>query len=278
MAKLIHLSDLHLVSPGKLTSKVLDTNAILEETINEILSKKDYFGQIDGLVVTGDISDDGSMESYLSAYEKLSKLNVPILVIPGNHDLRDPMRKVFHENVQFSKNSSQFDWVFEFDETLIIGLDTLVEGENFGFLEEKSLDFLSHQLSNNSGSDLVLLIHHPPIKTGIYFMDQIGLTNSSDLSECLKATNRPIKILCGHVHGVYHGLLGIHPVVSAPSICSAFEFNRQEFAPVGFNKGPTGYGYLETSSNGFWTSIPSNYGNGPLKFSDGSKINTEPDT
>ena len=278
MAKLIQLSDLHLVSPGKLTSKVLDTNAILEETINEILSKKDYFGQIDGLVVTGDISDDGSMESYLSAYEKLSKLNVPILAIPGNHDLRDPMRKVFHENVQFSKNSSQFDWVFEFDETLIIGLDTLVEGENFGFLEEKSLDFLSHQLSNNSGSDLVLLIHHPPIKTGIYFMDQIGLTNSSDLSECLKATNRPIKILCGHVHGVYHGLLGIHPVVSAPSICSAFEFNRQEFAPVGFNKGPTGYAYLETSSNGFWTSIPSNYGNGPLKFSDGSKINTEPDT
>ena len=86
MAKLIQLSDLHLVSPGKLTSKVLDTNAILEETINEILSKKDYFGQIDGLVVTGDISDDGSMESYLSAYEKLSKLNVPILVIPGNHE------------------------------------------------------------------------------------------------------------------------------------------------------------------------------------------------
>ena len=278
MTNLIQLSDLHLVPPGKLTSKVLDTNAILEETINEILSKKDYFGQIDGLVVTGDVSDDGSMESYLSAYEKLSKLNVPILVIPGNHDLRDPMRKVFHENVQFSKNSSQFDWVFKFDETLIIGLDTLVEGENFGFLEEKSLDFLSHKLSNNSGSDLVLLIHHPPIKTGIYFMDKIGLTNTSDLSECLKATNRPIKILCGHVHGVYHGLLGIHPVVSAPSICSAFEFNRQEFAPVGFNKGPTGYAYLETSSNGFWTSIPSNYGNGPLKFSDGSKINTEPDT
>ena len=278
MTNLIQLSDLHLVPPGKLTSKVLDTNAILEETINEILSKKDYFGQIDGLVVTGDVSDDGSMESYLSAYEKLSKLNVPILVIPGNHDLRDPMRKVFHENVQFSKNSSQFDWVFEFDETLIIGLDTLVEGENFGFLEEKSLDFLSHQLSNSSGSDLVLLIHHPPIKTGIYFMDQIGLTNTSDLSECLKATNRPIKILCGHVHGVYHGLLDIHPVVSAPSICSAFEFNRQEFAPVGFNKGPTGYAYLETSSNGFWTAIPSNYGNGPLKFSDGSKINTEPDT
>ena len=239
MANLIQLSDLHLVPPGKLTSKVLDTNAILEETISEILSKKDYFGQIDGLVVTGDISDDGSMESYLSAYEKLSKLNVPILVIPGNHDLRDPMRKVFHENVQFSKNSSQFDWVFKFDETLIIGLDTLVEGENFGFLEEKSLDFLSHQLSNNSGSDLVLLIHHPPIKTGIYFMDQIGLTNTSDLSECLKATDRPIKILCGHVHGVYHGLLGIHPVVSAPSICSAFEFNRKEFAPVGFNRGPT---------------------------------------
>ena len=277
MVKLIQLSDLHLVPPGKLTSKVLDTNSILEETINEILRKKDYFGKIEGLVVTGDVSDDGSIESYLSAHEKLIKLNVPVLVIPGNHDLRNPMREVFNEHVEFSTKSSQFDWVFKYEETVIVGLDSLVEGENFGFLEKTSLEFLSNQLSIHNGSDIVLLIHLPPIKTGIYFMDKIGLTNSSDLSECLKATNRPVRILCGHVHGVYHGLLGIHPVVSAPSVCSAFEFNRKKFAPVGFNRGPTGYAYLETSPNGFWTSIPSSYGNGPLEFSDGSKINTEPD-
>ena len=275
MVKLIQLSDLHLVRPGKLTSKVLDTNSILEETINEILRKKDYFGKIEGLVVTGDVSDDGSIESYLSAHEKLIKLNVPVLVIPGNHDLRNPMREVFSEHVEFSTNSSQFDWVFKYEETVIVGLDSLVEGENFGFLEKTSLEFLSNQLSIHNGSDIVLLIHHPPIKTGIYFMDKIGLTNSSDLSECLKATNRPVRILCGHVHGVYHGLLGIHPVVSAPSVCSAFEFNRKKFAPVGFNRGPTGYAYLETSSNGFWTAIPSSYGNGPLNFSDGSKIDDE---
>ena len=275
MVKLIQLSDLHLVRPGKLTSKVLDTNSILEETINEILRKKDYFGKIEGLVVTGDVSDDGSIESYLSAHEKLIKLNVPVLVIPGNHDLRNPMREVFNEHVEFSTKSSQFDWVFKYEETVIVGLDSLVEGENFGFLEKTSLEFLSNQLSIHNGSDIVLLIHHPPIKTGIYFMDKIGLTNSSDLSECLKATNRPVRILCGHVHGVYHGLLGIHPVVSAPSVCSAFEFNRKKFAPVGFNRGPTGYAYLETSSNGFWTAIPSSYGNGPLNFSDGSKIDDE---
>ncbi len=275
MVKLIQLSDLHLVPPGKLTSKVLDTNAILEETINEILRKQDYFGQIEGLLVTGDISDDGSIDSYLSAHEKLIKLNVPILVIPGNHDLRKPMREVFNEHVEFSINSSQFDWVFKYEETVIIGLDTLVEGENFGFLEKTSLEFLSNQLSIHNGSDIILLIHHPPINTGIYFMDKIGLKNSSELSECLKATSRPVRILCGHVHGVYHGLLGIHPVVSAPSVCSAFEFNRKKFAPVGFNRGPTGYAYLETSSNGFWTAIPSSYGNGPLNFSDGSKIDDE---
>jgi 3',5'-cyclic AMP phosphodiesterase CpdA len=275
MVKLIQLSDLHLVPPGKLTSKVLDTNSILEETINEILRKKDYFGEIEGLVVTGDVSDDGSIESYLSAHEKLIKLNVPVLVIPGNHDLRNPMREVFNEHVEFSTKSSQFDWVFKYEETVIVGLDSLVEGENFGFLEKTSLEFLSNQLSIHNGSDIVLLIHHPPIKTGIYFMDKIGLTNSSDLSECLKATNRPVRILCGHVHGVYHGLLGIHPVVSAPSVCSAFEFNRKKFAPVGFNRGPTGYAYLETSSSGFWTAIPSSYGNGPLNFSDGSKIDDE---
>ena len=275
MVKLIQLSDLHLVPPGKLTSKVLDTNSILEETINEILRKKDYFGKIECLVVTGDVSDDGSIESYLSAHEKLIKLSVPVLVIPGNHDLRNPMREVFNEHVEFSTHSSQFDWVFKYEETVIVGLDSLVEGENFGFLEKTSLEFLSNQLSIHNGSDIVLLIHHPPIKTGIYFMDEIGLTNSSDLSECLKATSRPMRILCGHVHGVYHGLLGIHPVVSAPSVCSAFEFNRKKFAPVGFNRGPTGYAYFETSSNGFWTAIPSSYGNGPLNFSDGSKIDDE---
>ena len=133
MARLIHLSDLHLVSPGTLTSRVLDTNAILEETINEIANKIEYFGQIDALVVTGDISDDGSLESYISAYEKLGKLNVPVLAIPGHHDLRIPMRKIFHEDVEFSTSSTQFDWAFQHEETLIILPDCclIITGSTF---------------------------------------------------------------------------------------------------------------------------------------------------
>ena len=79
--------------------------------------------------------------------------------------------------------------------------------------------------------------------------------SSEELLECLNTAAKPLRILCGHVHGVYHGSLGAHSVVTAPSTCTRFSFNRRSDAPKGFKLFPTGFAYLDSSTDGFWTPL-----------------------
>ena len=254
MSGFLHLSDFHLVQDETSLSRAFNAKYILKNTVDKILGKKEDFGNLDGVIITGDISDDGSTASYSDAYDILKELNLPLLAIPGNHDLRQPMMSYFAKDIDI-QSSEFFDWIYETSDTVVIGLDTLVEGQNYGMLRSKSLNLLFKNLSQPSEKNIILAIHHPPINTGIPFMDEIGLKNSSELAECLDAADQPIRILCGHVHGIYQGTLGIHSVVTAPSTCTRFSFNRRVNAPKGFKLFPTGFAYLDTSSNGFWTPL-----------------------
>ena len=254
MSGFLHLSDFHLVEDETTLSRAFNAKYILKNTVDKILGKKEDFGNLDGVIITGDISDDGSTASYSDAYDILKELHLPLLAIPGNHDLRQPMMNYFAKDTDI-KSSEFFDWVYETNDTKVIGLDTLVEGQNHGMLRSESLNLLFEKLNQTTEKNIILAIHHPPINTGIPFMDEIGLKNSDELSECLDAASQPIRILCGHVHGIYHGSLGIHSVVTAPSTCTRFSFNKRTDAPKGFKLAPTGFAYLESSKDGFWTAL-----------------------
>ena len=184
MSGFLHLSDFHLVEDETASSRTFNAKYILENTVDKILVKKEDFGNLDGVIITGDISDDGSAVSYSDAYNILKELNLPLLAIPGNHDLRQPMMNYFAKDVDV-QSSGFFDWVYETSDTLIIGLDTLVEGQNHGMLRSESLNLLFEKLNQTTEKNIILAIHHPPINTGIPFMDEIGLKNSDELSECL---------------------------------------------------------------------------------------------
>ena len=254
MSGFLHLSDFHLVEDETASSRAFNANYILKNTINKILDKKENFGNLDGVIITGDISDDGSTASYSDAYNIIKELNLPLLAIPGNHDLRQPMMNYFAKDTDV-QGSEFFDWVYETSDTVVIGLDTLVEGQKHGMLRPESLALLFENLSQPTEKNIILAIHHPPINTGIPFMDEIALKNSDELSECLTAANQPIRILCGHVHGIYQGTLGIHSVVTAPSTCTRFSFNKRTDGPKGFKLSPTGFAYLDSSKDGFWTAL-----------------------
>ena len=254
MSGFLHLSDFHLVEDETASSRAFNAKYILKNTVDKILGKKEDFGNLDGVIITGDISDDGSTASYSDAYDILKELNLPLLAIPGNHDLRQPMMSYFAKDIDI-QSSEFFDWIYETSDTVVIGLDTLVEGQKYGMLRSKSLNLLFKNLSQPNEKNIILAIHHPPINIGIPFMDEIGLKNSSELAECLDAADQPIRILCGHVHGIYQGTLGIHSVVTAPSTCTRFSFSRRVDGPKGFKLFPTGFAYLDSSNNGFWTPL-----------------------
>ncbi len=265
MARFLHLSDLHVVPEGRLASGKLDTPALLRRAIDTLLTRMDEIGPIDAVLVTGDVSDDGSDESYRIACDELARLERPVLAVPGNHDRREPFRKAFSQWMDLPTDGP-VNWAANQDDTLVIGLDTLIEGQGGGRLAAESLTYLSNALATAKGRQIVIALHHPPIRTGIRFMDAIGLANTDALARVIADCPSPIRILSGHVHGVYHGFVGAHSVVTAPATCSAFALDCRDTAPAGFWTGPVGYAALDTAPGGTWTAQPLDHGNGQFAF------------
>ena len=265
MARLLHLTDLHVVAPGKLASGVLDTRSQLRAAVDRLIERSEALGPLDAVLVTGDISDDGSPESYAFARNELDRLGLPLLVIPGNHDGREAMRVAFAD-LPHMPESGLIDWFAEVGETCIVGLDTLVEGQGGGRLRPESLSLLGQSLTAAGDRPVIVALHHPPLRTGIKFMDAIGLENSSDLDPLLANAQGDLTIVSGHVHGVYQGRIGGHSVVTAPAICSAFALDRRDDAPVGFFKGPTGCALIDTGPGGVWSALPLDTADGPYPF------------
>jgi 3',5'-cyclic AMP phosphodiesterase CpdA len=265
MARLLQLSDLHVVAPGSLASGRLDTPALLRAAIDVLLDRLDAIGPIDAVLLTGDISDDGCAESYDMARTELARLGLPLLVLPGNHDHRERFRSAFSD-LPGVPETGLIDWVIDVEGTRVIGLDTLIEGQGAGRLRSESLAFLSESMDSARDRPIVLALHHPPVRTGIRFMDAIGLENPDDLALHLAQSEVPVRILAGHVHGVYHGWLGPHPVSTAPSLCSAFALDLRQDAPVGFMMKPTGVVLIDTAPGGVWAELPLDYGDGPFGF------------
>lgn len=265
MARLLHLSDLHVVAPGTLASGVLDTPALLGAAIDTIRSRLDALGPLEAVLVTGDISHDGSAESYATARAELLRLALPLLVIPGNHDRRAPFRQTFAD-ISAVPEDGPANWVADVGGTRVIGLDTLVEGQGGGRLAPETLGHLASALEDAAGRPVVVALHHPPLGTGIRFMDAIGLENPEELEGIVNGFDGSLRIVAGHVHGVFHGMLGPHPVSTAPSICSAFALDGRSEAPVGFMSGPVGFACLDTAPGGVWCECPLYYGDGPFPF------------
>src|SRR3546814_20988115 len=81
MARLLQLTDLHVVAPGALASGVVDTRALLRAGIDHLIDRLDAIGPIDAVLVTGDVSDDGSDESYAFTRAQLERLGRRILIV-----------------------------------------------------------------------------------------------------------------------------------------------------------------------------------------------------
>lgn len=265
MARFLHLTDLHVVAEGKTASGVLDTRAILLNTIDQIIEMLSALDPVDAVLVSGDLSDDGTASSYQFVRAQLDRLGVPVLPIPGNHDHREHFRNAFSD-LPFMPDCGAINWQTTVNGTLIVGLDTLIEGSGSGEVNKDGLAFLSSAMSQSVKTPTVVLMHHPPFKTGIKFMDAIGLRGIDEFSAVMRDVKHSIIILAGHVHGVHYGQVGGHAAITAPSVCSAFALDRRTDAFIGFFTQPTGFGVLDTEMGYHWSAVPTSYNGGPYAF------------
>lgn len=193
---LAQISDMHVRAPGDPLYGRIDTHAFLERAVARLLALEP---RPDAVIATGDLVDGGSVEEYRALADLLAPLDMPVYLVPGNHDRRDGLRAVFGDR-PWLPASGFVQYAVEAGPLRLVGLDTLVEGKGHGALCEQRLDWLEATLT---GSDrpTVLFLHHPPFDCGIEAFDSMKLNEGADRLAAIVARHRHVeRVLCGHVH------------------------------------------------------------------------------
>ncbi|MGK0171573.1 MAG: Icc protein [Gammaproteobacteria bacterium] len=209
------ITDLHALPGAEKLDGILDTNARIEAAVHHLRLLEP---SPDIIVVTGDLTENGDADSYTGLRTQLAHLDVPIFVVPGNHDRRSELRTAFSDHAYIPK-SGFIQYSIEYLPVRIIGLDTLHEGSGGGRLCSKRLRWLRSTLARAPTRDTMIIMHHPPFETGISWMDQAEFIGRDEFTDIV-SVNRQIKaILCGHLHRPITSHLGNAVVSVAPSTC-----------------------------------------------------------
>lgn len=221
--KLIHLTDLHLVAPGSLLHG-LDPLARLDQCLADILR---HHGDADLLVITGDLTDDGSAEAYATLARRLEAVGLPHRLLLGNHDTRAGFGATFPQAPVDEAGFVQS--VLDTAEARLIFLDSLHDGRVTGLLCDERLVWLDARLAEAAGRPAVLFMHHPPFGIGQPSLDRYVLEpeSAAALAALVLRHGQVRQIVAGHVHRPCHGLWKGIPVTTVPATAHQMPFNLQ---------------------------------------------------
>lgn len=227
------LSDLHIRARGALAYDHVDTLQFLRTAVAHLNGLRPAPACV---VVSGDLGDLGTQDEYAIVRAELDKLAMPYHPIPGNHD-GDVFWDVFADRMAAPQR--HIGHVVDLGRVRIVMLDTRVEGEQHGLINEARADWLGQRLRESDIPTLVVM-HHPPIETGIGHMDLIGLEGKDRLRMLLLDVPSPMVILCGHIHRTIISNIVGTPVIVAPSAAHAVSLDIRPDAPSTFHMEPPG--------------------------------------
>lgn len=193
-----HISDFHVFADAPETSLVrADAEQAARKVVADIASYKPAF---DAVMFTGDLADGGSEENYALLAEILRPLDMPVFVVPGNHDNRAGLRAAF-ENVLPFGQSPYLNYEARLGDLHILALDTLVEGQIHGALDRSQLDWLAGRLESRPDERTLILMHHPPFPSGNAPLDAMALRDGrEEFGRLVWGYDQPLYILAGHIH------------------------------------------------------------------------------
>jgi 3',5'-cyclic-AMP phosphodiesterase len=124
----------------------------------------------DLLLATGDIADNGDdAVSYRAFREATAGLPFPVHPAMGNHDSRAPFLAEFPDT---PAPDGFIQYAIEEPPVRILVLDTLEVGRHGGGFCELRAAWLRARLDEAPGRPTLIVLHHPPIATGLSWMTE----------------------------------------------------------------------------------------------------------
>ncbi len=226
--RLLQLTDTHLFADSGRSLYGVNTRESLSAVIAQL---KAGDRRPDAVLVTGDLSQDETPESYRILKELLHELDAPLFTLPGNHDDPEAMRAVFNEP------AASYCGVIENGNWRIVMLSSWQEKKVGGLLEESELARFSEILATAGKRFILVCVHHQPVAIGSGWLDRIGMENGDDLLSIAQRDERVRGVLWGHVHQVFDEFRGRLRLMSSPSTCRQFEPRSEQFAIDGLAPG-----------------------------------------
>lgn len=153
----------------------------------------------DAIVITGDLVNCGGADEYTVLRNILQTTDIPVYLGIGNHDCRETFRNSFSDqDYVLDEGFIQYTWKMAGHQMIM--LDTNIPGEPHGILCSERLAWLDKTLCEEPDTPTVIFMHHPPFKTGIKAMDDMGLKDAAAFGDILQKHNQISRIFCGHLH------------------------------------------------------------------------------
>ena len=223
---LVQLTDSHLFAEadGKLLG--MTTRDSLQRVIDLVKAEQP---QVDLVLATGDLSQDGTQESYQAFAAMTSVLDAPKRWFAGNHDEALVMQN-------FCRGRDQMNPVVDIGNWRITLLDSSVSGSVPGYLADDQLQLLAQALSEAPERHHLVCLHHHPVSIDCQWMEPIGLRNPNALFDVLERFAHVKAILWGHIHQDFDRERNGVRLLASPSTCIQFkplseQFQLDELAP-----------------------------------------------
>lgn len=210
------------------------------ENLERIIARISHFDPPPVFVMfTGDLISDDDSQSYRHLKLLADRLPSRVYFAMGNHDLRRSFRHVVLEEA--SPGSEPYYYAFDAAGYRFVVLDTLVEGQVAGALDAKQLSWLDNTLTDNPRQRTAVFMHHPPVPTGVDWLDAHAFGNGDDLLDVLARHRQVQRVFFGHIHMPMQMTKRGVQFTSVPS--SAYQFGDTVSAPK-VGPGSPGYGIV----------------------------------
>lgn len=195
MATVLQISDTHLrARPNTPADK--DPDASLLASIDAVRHV-----DADLVLLTGDLSDDGSLAALQRVRDIVGVMSAPILAAAGNHDDVDNVRTVF----------GTADTV-EVGSWRVLAVPSVIPGQEHGSVD---VDAMTRRLDAVDERPTLVAVHHPPRSPSTH--PWFRLIGAEQMLAALVARPHVRAVVSGHLHEAFDRHHGGLELCGAPS-------------------------------------------------------------
>lgn len=182
MVEIVQISDLHYHSDFR------------EDCLENVIT---YINDMcpDAVVCTGDIAHSGRVKEYEGICEQLRRIKRPLLVVPGNHDVKNNGLVYFEKCLGPRRRKM----VIEDMDTIIVGLCSSRDDLKDGEVGDEQLFWLSQQFEKPRRENRVIALHHHLIPVPFAGRKWTTVRDAGELLEFSQLYEIDL-VLSGHRH------------------------------------------------------------------------------